>query len=361
MADVIDIQSYETIEKDRIREIRRQKGGLRRFFDAPLRWLSPGVAYEARDDWLRLENHYDTIKARLLDSGASPETLHQLATANAYLEITRSTRDLAETWALVNQAGEILCKLGNDEEKTALVQRMENWRPLLDSRLDELYKNESVSKKMNETLNEQNDPGQCMAIYSQHWNLINQWISFSQRLWRFAARMLFISLTLAIITAEIISAPLGDDAKDSPVTSSINAETDSTPPGGKMESNSTVSNKKTPVTEHPYLSISLLGLFGGALSALLSASDRRVTAITYRQHRSQILIRLLLGASGAFVIYTLISTPNLFDVELVAFFQYKTEGFLALGVVAGFSEQLFKKTLENLAKKFPTSKLQTDK
>ena len=103
----------------------------------------------------------------------------------------------------------------------------------------------------------------------------------------------------------------------------------------------------------------MLGLFGGALSVLLSARDRKVTAITYGQTKSHIIMRLLLGAAGAYVMFVLVSLPGLMSKEVFGYLQ-KPQGFIALGIVAGFSERLFRNTLEKLAKKFPTSDEKSD-
>ena len=103
----------------------------------------------------------------------------------------------------------------------------------------------------------------------------------------------------------------------------------------------------------------MLGLFGGALSVLLSARDRKVTAITYGQTKSHIIMRLLLGAAGAYVMYVLVSLPGLVGEKVYGYLN-KPQGFIALGIVAGFSERLFKETLEKLAQKFPTSDARPD-
>lgn len=333
-ADTVDSKSYERIEADRKREIRRQKGAVRDRFDALLRWFSPGIAHETRDDWLRVRRSCDSIRARLLSEGTvTPEIAHQLATANAYLELARDTRDLAETWGLVNQASEVLCQLAEDSEKKVFLQRMETWQPILKRWLNELYEDTDIGKELEEKLDKTNDACQKLAIHSQQWNLVNQWISFSRRLWRLALGILVVALILAIVVAENLY-----DAPDKAVIQHPQV-----------------------VIQYPFALISVLGLFGGALSALLTSSARKVTAVTYGQSRSQIFIRLVLGASGAFVVYTLISVPGLINEPVAGFFQKGLQGFLALGIAAGFSERLFKEALERLAQQVPTTAPQTEK
>ena len=102
---------YDGIAAQKLSELRRQKGWIRWIVARVFRWFSAGIAAEARDDWLRVRSNVDAIKARLFEAeGASPEDADQLATASAYLELARYSRDLAEVWGFVNQADEVVCR-----------------------------------------------------------------------------------------------------------------------------------------------------------------------------------------------------------------------------------------------------------
>ena len=96
-----------------------------------------------------------------------------------------------------------------------------------------------------------------------------------------------------------------------------------------------------------YATIALIGLFGGALSALLKSREKKVTAVTFGISKSQVYMRLLLGASGAFVIFVLMSLPGFVDQKLVEYFA-SPAGFIALGIISGFSERLFLTSLDKL-------------
>ena len=84
-------------------------------------------------------------------------------------------------------------------------------------------------------------------------------------------------------------------------------------------------------------------------------------ATTYRQERSHIWISLLLGASGAFVLYTLVGLPGLLTVDVKAFVTDPQRGFVPLVIAAGYSERLWRGALDKLAEKFPTREREDQK
>lgn len=326
----IDLDAYSKMEKTKMREFRRKSGLIRWVTRALAHLLSSGIAHEVRDDWQRIRQLCDVTQARLFKGGAvSADIAQQLASASAYLELARETKDLAETWSFVNQASEILCKLVDDQERQSIAERFTTWEPSLQRWLKELHDDGTVTADLKKERDAvpADDPCRKVAVHARQWQLVNLWISFTRRLWRLALLILVVTLILAIGVAEYLYDPA------------------SIAPG----------NKLTAFTDDPFIWISVLGLFGGALSAMLTANDRKVTAVTYGQSRSQIFIRLVLGAAGAFVVYILISMPGLFQPNVVKFVNEKLVGFLMLGIVAGFSERLFLNALERAAKKFPTS------
>jgi hypothetical protein len=337
----IDHTTYEQLEEEKYKELRRHRGWLRRITGGIVGWISPGIASEARDDWLRVQRSLDMVRARLFDNGTvSNIEAHQLAIASAYLKLARKARDLPETWDFINQASEVMCQLADDSEKQALFERLAAWEPNLEVWLEELYEKKKVTDAFHEKREQsKNEPCRALTIHSQQWQLINQWVWFSRKLWTLACCILTVALVLAIIAAEIHWKPNGAADQQHAATAEADAE---------------VIGKGTQDIENPFLWISVLGLFGGALSALLSAIARKVTAVTYAQSRTQVVIRLLLGASGAFVMYTLISMPGLVN-EPVAKYLGSMPGFLALGILSGFSERLYKRALNRLASQFPTT------
>ena len=327
-AGAVTLENYPDFKRSKKSELRRQRGWIRQFSAEIVRWISTGIAYEARDDWQRVKRCSDMIGARLFKDGAVRlDVAEQLATADAYLELAREVRDLAETWSFVNQASEILCCLANDDEKEAIVHRLAIWEPILKRWLGELYDQENVATELENSLGDGSDICRKLTVHAQLWQLVNQWISFTRRLWRFALFILAVTLVLAITIAEMLYViPKGADGQSVSV-----------------------------VTDDPFIWVSLLGLFGGALSALLNVNDRKVTAVTYGQSKTQLFIRLVLGACGGFVVYVLVNVPGLFQDAVVEFFRKGLFGFIALGIVAGFSERLFLGALEKAASKFPTT------
>lgn len=328
---------YDRMAAQRLIELRRQKGWIHWIVTRVFRWFSGGIAAEARDDWLRVRRKVDAIKARLFEAGgASPEEADYLATASAYLELARYSRDLAEAWGFVNQADEVVCKLTSSP--ATQVTRLDSWEPLLAHWLSELYDDKDLVDQLKQCRDgSKTDPCNAISVHSQQWTLINHWISFSRKLWSLGVWILFVALVLAIGVTEIIVPP----ATELPPTT-VSPTTTEAP---------TTTVIAIPL---PYVTIAVLGLFGGALSALLSARSRKVTAITYGQNKSRIIMRLLLGAAGAYVMYVLVTLPGLMN-DKVSGYLTTPQGFIALGIVAGFSERLFQDTLERLAEKFPTT------
>ena len=344
----IDHITYEQLEEVKYKDLRRQRGWLRRITGGIVGWVSPGIASEARDDWLRVQRSLDMVRAKLFDKGTvSGIEAHQLAIASAYLRLARKARDLPETWDFINQASEVICQLADDSDKQALFNRLAAWEPNLEVWLEQLYEKKKVTDAFNEKREQaKNEPCRALTIRSQQWQLINQWVWFSRKLWRLACCVLTVALVLAIVAAEIHWKPNGAAGQQHAATAEADSEVIGEETQGIGEDAQDI--------ENPFVWISVLGLFGGALSALLSATGRKVTAVTYAQSRTQVVIRLLLGASGAFVMYTLISMPGLVN-EPVAKYLGSMPGFLALGIVSGFSERLYKRALNRLASQFPTT------
>jgi len=323
----VDLDAFVQLEKAKRHEFRRKSGLIRWVTRALAHLLSSGIAHEVRDDWQRIRQICDVTQARLFRDGAvSADVAHELASASAYLELARETKDLAETWSFVNQAAEILCVFAEPHERDGIVDRFTTLEPSLARWLKELHGDKTIAAEMQKERDAvRDDPCRKVAVHARQWQLVNLWISFTRRLWRLALIIVVATLILAIGVAEYLYRP-----------------------------DLATGDKLTAFTDDPFIWIAVLGLFGGALSAMLTANDRKVTAVTYGQSRSQIFIRLVLGAAGAFVVYILISMPGLFQPDVVNFINEKLVGFLMLGIVAGFSERLFLSALERAAKKFPT-------
>lgn len=99
----------------------------------------------------------------------------------------------------------------------------------------------------------------------------------------------------------------------------------------------------------PFLYISIFGYLGGGISARLIARD-----LMEKTRSSQVIIvimrtRMLIGATGAFTIYAFFGS-GIVSSPIVDLLSESIYAFIAIGILAGFSEQLFLETLEDSAK-----------
>jgi hypothetical protein len=99
--------------------------------------------------------------------------------------------------------------------------------------------------------------------------------------------------------------------------------------------------------------IGLLGLFGGMLSAFLTAREEDVNVPSYQVVVSRTKLRMLLGAAGAVVMYGV--GLRLLAEKLQVLIDTELFAFMTVGIVAGFSERLFIDTLERAASNLHTS------
>ena len=102
-----------------------------------------------------------------------------------------------------------------------------------------------------------------------------------------------------------------------------------------------------------FLEIGLLGLFGGMLSAFLTARDEQVNVPSYQVVVSRTSLRMLLGAAGAVVMYSV--GLLLLARKVASPYPHQPLCLHDRGIVAGFSERLFIETLERAASNLHTS------
>jgi hypothetical protein len=100
-----------------------------------------------------------------------------------------------------------------------------------------------------------------------------------------------------------------------------------------------------------WLSMPLLGAFGGSLSAIVTARKSVVNAVSYRLIVAHLILRVILGAAGAFIVYAVFLWPGLFDQDLVKSVTTDDRLLLPFGIAAGFSERLFVGALEKISDK----------
>lgn len=91
----------------------------------------------------------------------------------------------------------------------------------------------------------------------------------------------------------------------------------------------------------------IFGFFGGAISAFISSRKVVIESPSYRSIRLHTVLRMLLGAVGAFVFY-IIGTS--FPLGMITtMLEAGPLEFMTICIVAGFSERLFIKTLEEVS------------
>lgn len=339
----------ESLKRKQKSELRRRLGVASRLGYYITGWLSRGIAVEAHGDWLRVKSLLNRRIAEVAEAErVSTETVSGLATAGAYLELARETRDISETWSFVNEAELTLCNVSDPATREQYLERARGLEPILQRLIKGIYPD--ISNDLRKERQQTADPCKLLSVHAQQWHFVNQDISLSLRVWRLGLKALIFALLFAVGTAELLSAL--EIAKLSAVSALENTNEDVVQAAAWWP----------PAWWPPkYFLITVLGFFGAALSLISGATARRVRAPTYRQERSQIWISLLLGASGAFVLYTLVEIPHFLKEEVKNFLTGTTGGFIALGIAAGYSERLWRTALDTLASKFPTRNLEEKK
>jgi hypothetical protein len=96
----------------------------------------------------------------------------------------------------------------------------------------------------------------------------------------------------------------------------------------------------------PYISI--LGFFGGGLSAFIKVRDMAVSIPNYKLTRWHTSLRMIIGGAGAFVVFIAVRFLKI-DEALKLDLLNNPLAFLGLGIAAGFSERLFINALEKMS------------
>ena len=318
-----------------IREIEPKRGFLQRLWQRILQWFSPGPRTEIHHAWL----HVNTFAERAVKRFNSKQSddgdwakKRNLATVKAYLTLARRERDFAQTWTYVNLADALLPLVVDEDELEACMQRLrtsEEYLPALKKYMDESkFDWVPVDAKQGPKDIEKSDPSQSskcekdrfalhreQIVRADFWNVANRKVSLKRSLWHSVGIKLFVSLVLAVVVAELIYSQ---------------------------------SNNLVPI---PFVSISLLGFFGGGLSAFLTARQSVINIPSYELIKLHSFLRMLLGAAGSFVVYVVAQWPGLFEESIRKLLHENIYVFLSIGIAAGFSERLFVGALEKVADK----------
>lgn len=344
------------IEKKEI-EIRKKRGPAKSFFIRFQRLFRECPRPEIYDDWCTVQGFANRARVSI-DKLEDKKKKCTFATVQAYLNLARIERDPGQAWAYVNSADKDLPLVVDDKDFNRCLLRLRVWdeempedlKKILNFQEKKLYDInyrelkelarcadkargeehrrlvEKLSKKyqavgtpdapQDPVSDERRKVEYCkQAARAQLWNLANREVSLKLSLWRSVSWRLLVGLALAIIIAEIIYAGL---------------------------------NPEKPWWYFPFFTSSVMGFFGGGLSALLIAHKSVVETPAYEVIKVQTASRMLLGAAGALVVYT-IAGSGILAGNISQLLRENIYVLLIIGIAAGFSEQIFVRPLEKIA------------
>lgn len=333
------------------------------------RWLNRVFHNKPRSeifhDWHLVMSFYDRVVEsadNYSGKDSDKERLNNLALIDAYLNLSRYERNFARAWTFINLATTLLVLVVEPEDERAAVFRLERHkqketlRALYHTQSSKLAAVQSHLKLMKD----EKDPArlskyisdalplladietQLEKIYArfddqlpapetdedkknrhfayvqqlcqaQDWNTRNVRISLRLSLWKFIGLWLTLALTAVVLLTT----------------------------QGHLWF--------TPGQIRPlyYIAMVILGFFGGGLSAFVTTRQTVVNIPNCRIIKAHTLLRMLMGAAGAFVIFPIVQWLPLGDISAKVLSSLPV--FITLGIVAGFSERLFINALEKIA------------
>lgn len=350
-------KDLDRLVKEKIDDIDKQGLLARSWRWAHLRLFKNPIR-EVYSDWCTVHGFADRIRWKIISEGEDDcKRMRRYVTVEAYLALARLERDPGQAWNHVNSADKLLPLLVDGEDLDRCLSRLHNWDDTLKeleskskegskknsadrlaledfkTRHEELKKEYEAERKglhanENEGRFEKEQPRnrsevhvsltlrniacKLQALRVQHWYQFNVELSLYFSLWRSYTIKLLWALIPAVFLAEFLY---------------------------------TGFNPEKPLWYRPFLTVSIMGFLGGCLSAKLLARDlvRRTTSLELI--KVLITTRMLIGAAGAFTVYAIFGSGLISSVIL----QSLTENFvvlLAIGILAGFSEQLFVDSLD---------------
>lgn len=367
----MDLSQLESLVDKRQEELKMHRGDIRRAWWKFRGWFFIGPRAEIAHEVQVVNSFAERIKQRFSNDRNPSETdKANLVTLFALLKCAKEETDFAQAWSYVNLADAILPLLVEKDELTACASRLK----AADHRLPDEYFNElnkhlipepvasllrdvlawmktrgaqakgkgkakskaesELQDRIKEMLAEKVRPWSIAETEAEQrqslhtelltrtllWNGVNRRISLKLSLWASIRRGLGLAL-LALFAAIALW----------------------------------TASQKSPDWKQAlsFFEIGLLGLFGGMLSAFLTARDEQVNVPSYQVVVSRTSLRMLLGAAGAMVMYSV--GFLLLSEKLQTLIETHLFAFMTVGIVAGFSERLFIETLERAASNLHTS------
>jgi hypothetical protein len=339
---------YETMEqlsKQRVEQMSAKNQFIRRAWEWLLQLVSPGPRNEIHHAWLTVFAFAKRATEAVIseesigtEQHVDREKLHILSILQACLQLARRERDFAQAWSYINLADTLLPLIVKENELDAATTRLSMCDGFLPSKLkfalhkylDALKaseKNSSRAKKVRSDSQRKSQIEQkrysiqaAQTARALCWNVVNRRITLKLALWRSLESWLLLALVATMVVAEIQY--------------------------GR-------SNVDKSLFSLPFATTALLGFFGGGLSAFLKARTRVVKIRSFELIKVHTVLRMLVGAAGAFVIYIV---AQWLPIDAISDLLVKDPYvFLAVGIAAGFSERLFVGALEKIAENLDIS------
>ena len=321
---------FNELTKQAINQINVSKRSLQKLRQWILKKISKGPRKEISHDWHVVHSFLErAIEHFKLQETHEDNKIHTLAKIKAYLELAKTESDFAQAWTYVNLADSLLPLVVDDKELGACMVRLrsrdklipENVRKSLPDDMQKFFDETEVEENNDKTTDNTIKKDKYDVLREQEvralvWNSLNRKISLRMSLWRSVGLYLLIGLAFAIIVAEILYPP---------------------------------SDEFIPLILFPFVAISFLGCFGGAISAFLKARKKVVDITSYETIKVHTMLRMLLGAAGSFVVFVAVNWLG--SESIVKLLNSNIYVFLGVGIAAGFSEKLFVGTLEQMANK----------
>ena len=296
-----------------------------------------GFAMGVRDSIIRDSINRDSIQSYKEGWDAKKQKkwddkIRRFVTIQAYLKLAKREGDPGQAWRYVNSADKLLTLVIDDKDDfDQCLQRFEYWDRMLPKKLREKYLDEKekkeekdIKKKKDEKYEDEKDfeenrkrAYKKQAARVRLWNdFVNSEVSLKISLWRMLRLRLLVGLLGAIFFAEIAYFRF---------------------------------NPGKPWWDFPFVTISVMGFFGGGLSAVILARKNVVSTSIRGEIEILTSSRMLIGAAGALVVYTIIGS-GLVQSDFSQLLDGNIFAFLAMGIAAGFSEQLFVGPLSQITK-----------
>lgn len=279
-------------------------------------WLADYSILKKTVDVLVPPTELHTLPSPITEDGTTRAQIQALACASDYLLKAGRSWDLADGWSFLNLATAFLVRgVDEDDLEAASIGLLSCDRALSKTASNRVHEMEKLHGLLDEGKKPRGKPPDRGRLFDKLMLRSYVWDGSNRRISMRTCLLLWVGLILFVLLAAVAWMVYG-------VTS-----------------------------DSRYVAMPLLGLFGGGLSATIRARKSAVDALSFRIILVQVLVRMIIGAAGAFVVYIALRWPGLFADQLVRTVMDNYYALVGLGIAAGFSERLFVGALEKIARK----------